>query len=85
MGRFFLCLFVIIKKRLYLCINKSVMPAKSITQERNEAIRKAYTQWTDKKYKDVRIYTDEYIFQKLSEKFFLAPSTIERILYSVTN
>ena len=85
MGRFFLCLFVIIKKRLYLCINKSVMPSKSITHKRNEAIRTAYNRWTDKKYKGIRIYTDEYIFKKLSEQFFLAPSTIERILYSVTS
>ena len=56
--------------------------SKSLTQQKYEAIRKDYRRWDDKRYKGVRIYTDAYIYKRLSEKFFLSPSTIEHILFS---
>ena len=56
---------------------------KPLTEKKYEAIKKAYNKWDAKRYKGVRIYTDAYIFQKLSERFFLKPTTIENILYRV--
>ncbi len=50
-------------------------------RRRNELIRKDYLKWSDKKYQGVRIYTNDYIFHKLSEKYALAPKTIEHIVF----
>ena len=55
------------------------------TQAKYDAIRKDYLKYTNKKYKGVRIYTDSYIFKKLSEKYYLSPATIENIVYSRIN
>lgn len=44
-------------------------------------IRESYDKWINDTYKGVRKYTDEYIFLKLEEDFFLRPKTIEDIVY----
>ena len=59
--------------------------ARPLTEKKYEAIRKAYKKWDDKRYEGVRIYTEQYVLRKLSEKFFLSPGTIENILYSRIN
>ncbi|WP_228235916.1 hypothetical protein [Allomuricauda sp. M10] len=51
------------------------------TKRKYEDIRAAYKEWTEKTYKGVRIYTDEHIYLKLEEQFYLKPKTIENILY----
>jgi len=52
-----------------------------LTRTKHRDIRKSYQSWRDKTYKGVRIYTDDYIYQKLSEKFYLATATIEKIIF----
>ncbi|KQC30193.1 hypothetical protein [Flagellimonas eckloniae] len=51
------------------------------TKRKYEDIRAAYQEWTAKAYKGVRMYTDEYIYVRLEEQFYLKPKTIENILY----
>ena len=52
-----------------------------LTKIKYRDIRKSYQNWAEKQYKGVRIYTDDYIYQKLSEKFYLATATIEKIIF----
>ena len=54
------------------------------TKRKYEDIRKAFDEWKQKSYKGVRMYTDEYIFLKLEEEFYLKPKTIENICYYQT-
>lgn len=62
------------------------MPKDSENTKRKYAdIRAAYEAWTKKTYNGVRIYTDAYIYVKLEEQFYLAPKTIENILYHRTS
>ncbi len=49
--------------------------------KRNEKIVKEYLKMRDKKKYGVRIYTDEYIFSVLAEKYALSPRTIEGIVF----
>lgn len=51
------------------------------TQKKYSDIRKEYIQWTDRKYKGVRKFTNDFIFVKLGEKYYLKPTTIEDIIY----
>ncbi len=57
------------------------MSNKELTQKKYKAIRLEFQKWEEKKYKGVRIYTERYILKILSEKFYLAPKTIENIIY----
>jgi hypothetical protein len=52
------------------------------TRQKHIAIRAEYQKWDSKRYKGVRIYSEAYIFKKLSEKFFMTPTYIENIVYS---
>lgn len=49
---------------------------------RNNAIKKEYEELSDKKYKNVRMYTEELKILKLAEKFFLSEKTVEDIVYN---
>ncbi|PCI11887.1 MAG: hypothetical protein COB73_00860 [Flavobacteriaceae bacterium] len=51
------------------------------TLQKYAHIRKEYSKLFEKRYKGIRIYTNEYIFKKLSEQFYLAPRTIENIVF----
>lgn len=51
------------------------------TIRKYEAIRTAYQKWVNNTYKGARKYTDQYIFIRLEEDFFLKPKTIEDIVY----
>lgn len=51
------------------------------TAKKYADIRNDYQQWTNKNYNGIRIYTDGYIFAKLSEKYYLSASTIEQIVF----
>lgn len=54
----------------------------SPTLKKYKDIREEYrTKYLDKTYKGARIFTDRYAFIKLSEKFYLAPRTIENIIF----
>ena len=54
----------------------------SNTQRKYEDIRKEYeTKWLKKRYKGKLIYSTEYMYLKLGEKYYLAPKTIEDILF----
>lgn len=57
------------------------MTKKTSTQLKHEAINKRYNEWVAHRHKGVQMYTDKYIFLRLSEEFFLAPETIERIMF----
>ena len=52
-----------------------------LTRAKYKDIREEYQSWCNKKYREVRIYTDDYIYLKLSEKFYLATATIEKIIF----
>ena len=54
---------------------------KELVQQKHKAIRKKYQDWSKKNYNGIRIYTDAYIYKKLSEEFFLATATIEKIIF----
>jgi len=54
---------------------------KTLTSKKYQDIRLDYDKWLEKKFKGVQIYTDDYIYLQLSEKFYLAPRTIENIVY----
>jgi hypothetical protein len=49
---------------------------------RNQAIRDEYTKLCSKKIKNVKVYSEEIMILKISEKFFLAEKTIEDIIYN---
>jgi len=51
------------------------------TLQKYEDIRFEYAKWTAKKYKNVRTYTDAYIFIKLAEKYYLSERTVENIVF----
>lgn len=54
----------------------------SETARKYADIRKEYEQkWLTKKYKGKPIYSDDYIFLKLGEKFYLSSKTIENIVF----
>jgi len=55
--------------------------SKPLIEKKYSDIRKSYSKWLDKKYNNIQIYTDDYIYLKLSEQFYLAPRTIENIVY----
>jgi len=45
-------------------------------------IRKEYQEkWLTKTYKGVLVHSDNYMFAKLGEQFYLKPKTIENILF----
>ena len=58
---------------------------KETTQKKHEAIHRRYNEWIAHKHKGVQMYTDKYIFLRLSEEFFLATTTIERIMFGAKN
>lgn len=51
------------------------------TKKKHIDIRKDFQKWSEKKYKKVQIHTNEYIFIKLAEKYYLTPPTIEKIVF----
>jgi rRNA maturation endonuclease Nob1 len=51
-------------------------------QKRNEKIRTEFLALKEKKSEGVQIYTDDYILQKLADKYFLAAKTIENIVFN---
>jgi rRNA maturation endonuclease Nob1 len=51
-------------------------------QKRNEKIRTEFLALKEKKSDGVQIYTDDYILQKLADKYFLAAKTIENIVFN---
>lgn len=51
-------------------------------QKRNEKIRTEFLALKDKKSDGVQIYTDDYILQKLADKYFLASKTVENIVFN---
>lgn len=57
---------------------------KENTQLKHEAINARYNEWIAHTHKGVQMYTDKYIFMRLSEEFFLSPATIERIMFNNT-
>ncbi len=48
---------------------------------RNTAIKKAYDLLSAKKYKEVRLYTEDVKLAKLADQFFLSEKTIEDIVF----
>ena len=53
----------------------------SETQRKYKDIRKEYESvWLKKRYKGVAIYSADYIFVKLAEKYYLSPKTVENIV-----
>jgi len=55
---------------------------KEHTLKKHRAIQDNYLTWDAKRYKGKRIYTDQYVFLKIAEKFYLSPNTVERIIFS---
>lgn len=51
-------------------------------QKRNEKIRTEFLALKEKKSEGIQIYTDDYILQKLADKYFLAAKTIENIVFN---
>lgn len=51
-------------------------------QKRNEKIRAEFLAQKEKKSDGVQIYTDDYILQKLADKYFLASKTVENIVFN---
>lgn len=49
---------------------------------RNKAVRDEYTKLSSKKIKNVKVYSEEIMILKISEKFFLAEKTVEDIIYN---
>jgi len=47
---------------------------------RIEAINAMYAELSNKKEGNVYVYKHEYILEKISKKFFLAPKTIMKII-----
>ncbi len=68
-------------RNIFVKVVYQIMERKELTQRKYEDIRLAFQKWSDKRYKNVRIYTEDYILERLSEKFYLAPKTIENIVY----
>lgn len=60
------------------------MSKKESTHRKHTAIRARYNDWVAHKYHGVQMYTDKYIFLRLSEEFYLSTATIERIMFSNT-
>ncbi len=56
--------------------------AKDLTKQKYADIRRDYQKWAERRYKGVQIYSDSYIFVKLSERYYLRPTTIENIVFS---
>ncbi|CAA0248323.1 hypothetical protein [Tenacibaculum maritimum] len=63
------------------CIFADMAADKELTQKKYLDIRKDFEKWKNKKYKNVCIYAESYIYMKLSEKFYLSTRTIENIVY----
>ncbi len=51
------------------------------TLRKYKAVREAYQKWTAKRYRGVRIYTDDYILHKLEDQFYIRPATLEDIVF----
>lgn len=51
-------------------------------KSRNEAIKKAYEKLSNKKYKGVRVYSEDVKMTMLADQFFLSEVTIEDIIYN---
>ena len=54
---------------------------KDLIQQKYTDIRDAFQKWSNKTYKNVRMYSETYILLKLSEQFYLSPRTIENVVY----
>ncbi len=50
-------------------------------QKRNEKIKEEFNKMCDKRHNGKRIYTNEYIFELLANKYTLSPVTIEKIIF----
>ncbi|TLP81376.1 hypothetical protein [Maribacter sp. ACAM166] len=51
------------------------------TLRKYTAMRETYAEMCNDTYKNVRKFTDAYIFIKMEEKYYLKPKTIEDIVY----
>lgn len=54
------------------------------TRKKYTAIRSAYQKWSEKRYKGVRVYTDDYILRKLEDQFYMRPATLEDVVFHRT-
>lgn len=50
--------------------------------DRNNAIVKRYDELSEKKYKNVKVYSTAVKLQMVADEFFLAARTIEEIIFS---
>ena len=50
--------------------------------KRNAKIKKEFLQLTEKRHNGKRIYTNDYIFEILADKYTLSPVTIEKIIFN---
>lgn len=57
------------------------MALNEFTQKKYDDIRLAYDKLSKKAYKEVQMYSQEYILKKLSEQFYLSVKTISDIVY----
>ncbi len=55
---------------------------KDSTQRFYETVRKDYHNLYNKRYKGKRVYTTEYICEKLADKYFRSSATIENIVWN---
>lgn len=54
---------------------------KTTTLKFYQDVREAYLKWSERREGGKKIYTDEYIFMKLAERFYRSPKTIENIVF----
>lgn len=59
-----------------------IPPKKPSTQRLYEDVRREYLVWLNKRKNGVRVYSDEYIFAVVAEKFYKSPKTIENIVFN---
>ncbi|MBP0904165.1 hypothetical protein ACFSKN_08210 [Mariniflexile gromovii] len=57
------------------------MAMNELTQKKYDDIRLEYEKLSKKTYKDVPMYSQEYILKKLSEQFYLSVKTISDVIY----
>jgi len=51
-------------------------------QKRNTAVKEEYEKLSEKKFKGIRLFTEEVKITKIADKFFLSEKTIEDIVYN---
>ena len=51
-------------------------------QKRNAEIQEEYFNQKKKKKDNVQIYSNEFIIYRIAKQYFLAPATVEKIIFS---